>query len=106
MSSINDSSIFRKNVDALAQQQGKKVCLVIQDYYGPIIGATLSIKGTTRGVISDIDGRACITVYPGETLVISYIGYQTIEIDYEDIPAGGMTITMKEDDEELDEVIV
>lgn len=46
---------------------------------GPIIGANVLEKGTTNGVITDIDGNFTLNVKPGATLVISYIGYMNQE---------------------------
>ena len=48
----------------------------------PIPFAYVQVKGTNRGVTTDWDGSACIDVYPGETLVISAIGYESIEVVY------------------------
>ena len=88
-----------------ASQQAKKVSGVIVDASGlPIIGANIIEKGTTNGVITDLDGNFTINVQPGSTLVISYIGYVSQEIK-----VGNQTmlnITLKEDSEMLDEVVV
>ena len=46
----------------------------------PVFGATILIKGTTRGVSSDFDGKFSLDVPTGKTLVISYIGFKTQEI--------------------------
>ena len=70
----------------------------------PIIGASVLEKGTTNGIITDIDGNFTLSVSPNGTLSISYVGYQTQEIHI-----NGKTvfnITLKEDNELLDEVIV
>lgn len=70
----------------------------------PIIGASVLEKGTTNGIITDIDGNFTLSVSPNGVLSISYVGYQTQEI-----PINGKTvfnITLKEDNELLDEVIV
>ena len=70
----------------------------------PIIGASVLEKGTTNGIITDIDGNFTLSVSPNGTISISYVGYQTQEIHI-----NGKTvfnITLKEDNELLDEVIV
>ena len=92
-------------VDAVeAVQQAKKITGVIRDAMGPVIGANILIKGTTKGVITDIDGNFSLEVEPGATLVISYIGYTSQEIvigaenHYE--------VTLSEDTEMLEEVVV
>ena len=88
-----------------ASQQAKKVSGVIIDATGlPVIGANVLEKGTTNGVITDLDGNFTLNVKPGATLVITYIGYQPQEIK-----VGNQTmfnITLKEDSEMLDEVVV
>ena len=64
-----------------ASQQAKKVSGVIIDATGlPVIGANVLEKGTTNGVITDLDGNFTLNVKPGATLVITYIGYQPQEI--------------------------
>ncbi len=53
---------------------------VVEDENGdPLIGATVMIKGTDRGTITDMEGKYAIQCSPGETLVITYIGYPTTE---------------------------
>ena len=92
-------------VDAVeAVQQAKKITGVVRDAMGPVIGANVLIKGTTKGVITDIDGNFSIDVEPGATLVISFIGYSSKEIvvgaenHYE--------VSLSEDTEMLEEVVV
>ena len=68
----------------------------------PIIGATVMEKGTSNGVITDIDGNFRIKVKAGATLTISYIGYDTQELPAQN----GMQVTLKEDATELAEVVV
>jgi TonB-linked SusC/RagA family outer membrane protein len=86
-------------------QSGKTITCIIQDDLGPIIGANVSIKGTTIGNISDVDGKVTLrNVPPGSIIVISYIGYTTKEI-----PVGESdlyNVTMVEDTQSLDEVVV
>ena len=92
-------------VDAVeAVQQAKKITGIVRDAMGPVIGANVLIKGTTKGVITDIDGNFSIDVEPGVTLVISFIGYSSKEIvvgaenHYE--------VSLSEDTEMLEEVVV
>ena len=87
-----------------AVQQTRKVTGVVNDAMGPIIGASVKIKGTTTGVATDFDGNFSLNVQPGATLVVSYIGYVTKEIK-----VGSQTtlsITLEEDKKLLDEVVV
>ena len=46
----------------------------------PVIGATIQVKGTTAGTITDFDGNYSITADKGQTLVVSYVGMKTQEI--------------------------
>ena len=56
----------------------------ISDENGPLPGATVVIKGTTNGVQTDFDGNFTLAdVNDGDTLEFSYIGYQTIEMSYD-----------------------
>lgn len=58
----------------------------------PIPFANVQVKGTNRGVTTDWDGSACIDVSPGETLVISAIGYESIEVVYSGQPLENVTL--------------
>lgn len=69
-----------------------------------IIGASVLEKGTTNGVITDIDGNFSLNVSPKATMMISYVGYVPQEI-----PLNGqknLKVILKEDNEMLDEVVV
>ena len=85
--------------------QGKQVNGVVNDAFGPVIGASVVEKGTTNGVITDLDGNFKLTVSSESVILqISYVGYQTQEI-----AVAGKTsfnIQMKEDSEMLEEVVV
>lgn len=74
------------------------------DAFGPVIGANIVEKGTMNGVISDSEGQFVLNVAPGATLVVSYIGYVTQEVKITD--QASYTITLKEDTETLEEVVV
>ncbi len=90
-----------------AQTSGKKVKVrgVIKDETGePIIGTTVRVKGQSEGTVSDFDGNFTLDVTDGNTLQISYIGYQTQEF------AVGkqhhFSIVLEEDKKILNEVVV
>lgn len=68
----------------------------------PVIGANVTVVGTTLGVITDLDGYYKLDVKPGTTLKISYIGYKDQEVKAKQ----GLVTTLKEDTEMLDEVVV
>ena len=86
-----------------AQQEGKKVTGTVTDAMGPVIGASVMVKGTTTGSLTDIDGNFTLTAPRGATLVISYIGYKTVEVKVGD---GPVNVTLEEDTKLLDEVVV
>ena len=69
----------------------------------PMIGVSVLEKGTTNGVITDLDGNYTLSVNEGATIVFSYIGYVTQE---KKAAAGTMNIVLKEDNKTLDEVVV
>ena len=85
--------------------QDIKVQGIVKDETGEtVIGASVMQKGTTNGAVTDIDGNFSLTVPSKATLVVSYIGFTTQEI-----AVGGRTqleITLKEDDQTLNEVVV
>lgn len=67
-----------------------------------VIGATVMEKSTANGTVTDMDGHFSLNVSRGATLVISYIGYQTIELP----AADGMKVTLKQTANDLNEVVV
>ena len=69
-----------------------------------VIGASVLEKGTTNGVITDLDGKFQLEVSAKGTLQISYVGFQTQEIPVNNKKV--FNITLKEDSEMLEEVIV
>ena len=81
-----------------------KVRGTVSDDLGPAIGVSVVEKGTSNGVITDLDGNYEITVKPGATLVFSSIGYATQEIAVGSQSV--INVLLKEDTEFLDEVVV
>ena len=78
---------------------------VIVDETGePLIGATVMQKGTTSGVVTDLDGNFTISAKKGSVLAISYIGYQNQEVKVDDQKT--LNIKMQPDNTTLDEVVV
>ena len=92
-----------ENSSMVVHQNKKQIRGSVLDESGqPLIGVNIGVKGTTSGTITDMDGKFNLDVSPNATLVISYIGYKTIEIKASD----NLKITLKEDAEALDEVVV
>lgn len=70
----------------------------------PIIGASISVKGTTEGTISDLDGKFTISAKPDATLIISYLGYTTQEIAVKN--QSQINIVMTEAENIIENVVV
>ena len=91
-------------VEADVVQQKKTVTGKVTDAMGPVIGANVLVKGTSNGVITDIDGNFSLEVEPGATLVFSYIGYTSKEVVVGSQSV--INVQLSEDTELLDEVVV
>ncbi|MGL4780976.1 MAG: SusC/RagA family TonB-linked outer membrane protein [Bacteroidales bacterium] len=78
--------------------------VVVDPTKEPVIGATVLEEGTSNGTITDFDGNFTLSVNPDAKLKISYIGYQPITIDVKG--KTDFNVTLKEDSEQLDEVVV
>lgn len=76
----------------------------VSDQTGPVIGASVIEKGTTNGTMTDNDGHFALTVSKGAVIEISSIGYKTQEITVGS--QTNFTVTLTEDNEFLDEVVV
>lgn len=85
--------------------QAKNVSGQVIDTNGePIIGATVTIKGTVQGVLTDIDGRYSIKTNEGATLEFRYIGYNSVE---QEVKKGNViNVTMNESNVNMDEVVI
>ena len=102
----NSNNELIKTKSGGVNQEGKKITGTIVDAQGiPVIGANVLVEGTTNGSITDMDGKFMIEdVAEGAQLRISYIGYKdqivsvTSKSDY--------AITLKEDSQALDELVV
>lgn len=87
------------------QQQAIKVSGLVSDADGAVIGASIVEKGVKgNGTVSDLDGNFTLNVKPGATLVISYIGYKTVEIKA--TPGKKLNIKMEQESGSLNEVVV
>lgn len=95
-----------KNVESWAvTQQSGKVTGVVQDDLGPIAGASVVVKGTTNGSITDMDGNFTLDgVKNGAIIQISFIGYATQEIPYRG--ESSLKVILVEDSQKLEEVVV
>ncbi|MDL2289926.1 SusC/RagA family TonB-linked outer membrane protein [Paludibacteraceae bacterium OttesenSCG-928-F17] len=75
---------------------------VVDDTREPIIGATVMVKGTTTGTVTDFDGNFQLNVPSGSTITFSYVGMQTQELKAQSV----MNVTMKSDAIELEDFVV
>lgn len=97
---VNSSPIV-----SVSQQSEKKITGKVVDANNePVIGANVVVKGTTNGIITDVDGNFALTVPQNAVLQISYIGYITKEIKVTKTTA--YTIQLLEDSKALEEVVV
>lgn len=90
--------------NAAITQQKKKVTGIVEDALGPVTGASVVVKGSTNGTITDMDGKFSLDVSNGETIAISFIGYVTKEVKY--MGQTSLAVTLTEDSQKLDEVVV
>ena len=94
------------NVAGVHATQQSSACkgVVIDNTGEPVIGASILVKGTTTGTITDFDGNFEIdNVKKGATLVISFVGYKTQEVVWN---GQALNITLEDDSALLDEVVV
>ena len=75
----------------------------IVDQDGPLMGASVHVKGTTNGTITDMDGQYSLEANLGDELEFSYVGYTTQTLK---VIGNTLNVTMKEDTEVLSEVVV
>lgn len=86
-------------------QQDTKVTGVVEDEFGPVAGASVVIKGTTNGTMTDMDGHFTLEgVKKGDIIQISFIGFATQDISYTGQTT--LNVKMQEDTQKLDEVVV
>ena len=107
---ISTQPIIASNFDEViivqsVNQQKITVNGIVKDALGdPVIGASILEVGTNNGTITDLNGSFKLETTTGATLIISYIGYKSQEIKA--MHATTFNITLQEDSETLDEVVV
>ena len=91
-------------ISVIAYSQQISVKGIVKDQIGePVIGANVLVRGTTNGVITNVNGEFILSASKSDVLVVSFVGYTTQEIP---VSEKQMTIVLKEDTELLDEVVV
>ena len=88
----------------MAVQQKVTVTGTVSDAAGPLIGATIKVKGSSTGVVADMDGNFKISANPDDVLEISYIGYITQEVRVGN--KSNINIMLEEEKHNLNEVVV
>lgn len=107
VSAFNHNKVIKnysKAVERIQQSQKELTGIVIDEASMPMIGVQIQIKGTAIGVITGIDGDFTLKCKPGDILILSYVGYKTIEHPYKGEKI--LSIKMSPETENLDEVVV
>ena len=99
---ISAQQISAATESVASVQQTQQATGHVEDSQGPLIGATVMEKGTNNGTVTDFEGNFSLSVKPGATLVISYVGYESVEVK-----AGtNVHVNLKEDGHVVNEVVV
>lgn len=100
------ADVFAESVpSSYTTQQARKITGRVVDVSGqPIIGASVLVKGSGTGAVTDIDGNFTVNAPVGSTLEISFIGYKAATVKVTN--ASSYAITLQDDSQALDEVVV
>lgn len=102
---LNPEASFAANTAIAVQQNKVKVKGTILDQTkNPIIGASISIKGTTTGTVTDIDGKFSIDVPAGSNLTISFMGYKSQVVKA--TKTDNLVVILENDNVSLEQVVV
>lgn len=104
---MDNKVIALSNAEKKAEQTGRSVTGVVYDEQNlPIIGASVLIKNTANGTITDFDGNFAIdNIKTGQWLQVSYLGYETYELRV-NANSDNYKVVLKESTSQLDEVVV
>ncbi|MDR2140071.1 MAG: TonB-dependent receptor [Tannerella sp.] len=88
--------------EAVRQQQGEITGVVYDEAGEPVVGASVAVRGTARGTVTDVQGRFTISAAAGAELEITFVGYvaQTVRAER------NMKVTLREDTQVIEEVVV
>ena len=87
----------------VTQQTGKIKGTIVDSKTGePVIGASVKVKGTKQAAVTDLNGEFELNTHANATLQISYVGFKETEVK----ASNGMKISLEEDTESLEEVVV
>lgn len=92
--------------NAALPQQDETVVVkgVVKDSKGPVAGASVIVKDTTHGTVTDADGQFQISAAPDATLIVNFLGYKNEEVTVNNRTF--VEVTLTEDTQVLDEVVV
>lgn len=100
-----NAAVIPTSAGAMITQQKNKVTGVVEDEMGPIAGASISVKGTSTGTITDMDGKFTLDgIQKGAVLVVSFVGLATQEIVWDGQSI--LNVKLVSDTQDLDEVVV
>lgn len=102
MQAVANTNETQETAD-IQQQKVKTTGVVVDENGEPLIGVSVKVQGTAISTVTDLDGRFSIDSPKGAVLSLSFIGYKTITMKADGTP---LNIVMKEDSEQLDEVVV
>ena len=102
--SVMDSKIIIVPTSHYSQQRKLLSGAILDDKGEPVIGATILVKGTTNGTVTDLDGKFSLEVSLDNTLEVSFVGYKTQLLKVKSLKP--ITITLREDAEQLSEVVI
>ncbi len=101
---LSSYKVKETSIPVVAQQKKTITGVVTDDLGEPIIGANVIEKGTTNGIITDINGKFTLDIAPGAVIQFSYIGYNTQEVKVGN--QSTLAIQLVEDTQALSEVVV
>lgn len=106
MSSSHSANASEEVLSSQSIQQTKKITGKVVDTTGePVIGASVLVKGTGTGSVTDINGNFSVDASVGSTLVISFVGYQSVEVKVTNATTP-YAVTLQDDSQTLSEVVV
>lgn len=98
-------TLAENTINAEVQQKSHAVKGIVKDALGPMAGVNVMVKGTTNGVMTDVDGKYELKdVNVGSVIEFSFVGYKTVEIN---VGTGELiNVTLEEDQNLLEELVV
>ena len=103
--SLLNDDIGISNIESVNLQRKEVSGVIVDEMNVPVAGATITVKNSTRGCITDIDGRYAISVNVGDELLVNFWGYQTAEIKITS-DKNEYNVQLKQKIDELEEVTV